>query len=86
MSSRLRNSDGATCPRANTIDPVNSNSRDVSGWWVRHRWELDARPDVNLGQPLEELGGATRLDTSVAVENGVLSKAHGALCARLEGH
>ena len=45
-------SDGAACPWANTLDPVNSNPCDVSGRGILHRRELHSGPNVDLGQPL----------------------------------
>src|SRR4051812_20069999 len=67
---------GSVGPGADAGDAVGRDVDDVAGGRVVHRRELDARPEVDLGEPLEQLGRAAALEAGGAADDQVVVQAH----------
>src|SRR5919201_3209918 len=62
-------------PRSDTADPLRGNARHESLGRIGHRWKLDVGTEIDVCEPLEQLGRASLGHARTAVQNEVLLQA-----------
>src|ERR1700677_4548593 len=61
-------------PLSYTTDPLDSDVCDEARGWVVHRWELDGGSEVDVGELLQNLGGAAFGDSCAPVDHEILDE------------